>query len=132
MPTSLAERVLWILKTRGLNARQLAIKAGLSHTYIGSLIKGNLSNLTQASAVKIATAGGVDLTWLLTGEGSPEPGLSSPAALTQALALLGGRIADPVKEALRAEPPHPEWGVEEWLERALHLQGLYAKLPREE
>jgi transcriptional regulator with XRE-family HTH domain len=118
-----------------MSARGLAKKAGLSHTYIGLLQKGergDQSGLTEASARKIATAAEVDLHWLMTGEGNPEPGAvggSVPPALTQALTLLGDRLAAPVKAALRAERPPSTWTVEQWIERGLHLQAVYDKLP---
>jgi transcriptional regulator with XRE-family HTH domain len=136
VPLSLADRIAWILKARGLTARQLSIKAGLSHTYIGLLLKGTRgtnAGLTQTSATKIAEAGVVDLTWLLTGEGEPEPGVGpiggDPSALTQALALLGDRLSPPVRVALRAERAPVAWGVEDWIERGLYLQTVYDKLP---
>lgn len=133
MPLSLSERIAWILRTRGLSVRQLALKATLSHTYVGALAKGARDNLTRASAEKLAAAAGVDPGWLMTGEGAPEPGAGAlggdPPALTQALALLEGRVAPAVRVALRAERPTEAWGVEKWIERALFLQDVYAKLP---
>lgn len=134
MPLSLAERIAWILSARAMNPRQLSLKSGLSHTYVGFLLKGTKTNLTTSSGAKLAEAAGVDLNWLLTGEGLPEPGAIvggvEPPALTQALALLGDRLAQPVKTALRAERPAQAWTVEQWIDRGLHLRGVYEKLPQ--
>ncbi|HEU4406398.1 MAG TPA: helix-turn-helix transcriptional regulator [Polyangiaceae bacterium] len=132
---TLAERIDWILGARNLSARELAKNAGLSHTYIGLLLKGergDQNGLTSSSARKIADAAGVDLNWLITGEGEPEPGVSAggdPPALTQAFTLLGDRLSPLVKKALRAERPPTTWTVEQWIERGLHLQAVYDKLP---
>jgi transcriptional regulator with XRE-family HTH domain len=134
--SSLAERIAWILEARDITARQLGLRAGLSHTYIGALLKGTRgaqAGLTQTSATKIAEAAKVDLQWLLTGDGEPEPGVvvgGDPPALTQAVALLGDRVSQPVKTALRAQKAPASWEVEQWIERALHLQAVYDKLPQ--
>jgi transcriptional regulator with XRE-family HTH domain len=138
VPTTLAERIAWILRARDISARQLGLQAGLSHTYVGLILQGRRTNLTGVTAAKLAATAKVDQHWLLTGEGQPEPGVVVDAlpgadtpALVQALALLGERLSPPVKTALRAERPGAAWTVEQWIERGLHLQSVYDKLPQD-
>lgn len=131
---TLAERIAWILSTRSISARQLALRSKVSPNYISLLLKGERGStgLTHKTAVKIATGGEVDLHWLLTGEGQPIQGAAvggDPPPLQQALALLKDRLSQPVKDALRAERPNTPWAVEEWIARGLHLQQVYDNLP---
>ncbi len=68
----LLERLDYAAKRFG-NARALAIEAGLSHAYLGTLMtrlrRNPQATMDAESAVKIAKAAGVSLVWLLTGEG---------------------------------------------------------------
>jgi transcriptional regulator with XRE-family HTH domain len=134
----LSQRIAWILATKNWSQRDLAARAGVSPNYISLLIKGDRGSrgLTQTTAQKIASAAGVDTHWLLSGEGEPTPGAGSllpgqdPPALVQALALLGDRVVQPVRVALRAERPTEAWGVQEWIARAKELQEIYDNLPQ--
>ena len=132
---TLAERINWILETKGLSARALAIAANVSPNYIGLLRKGERGGrgLNGETARRIAAAGGVDLGWLQTGEGSPEgETLDDPyPARVQALALLQGRVAAEVRVALRVERPSEPWDVERWIERAKELQRVYEKVVKD-
>lgn len=131
---TLAERVQWILESRGMSDRALARASGVSHNYIGMLRKGGRGNrgLSHQMARKLAAATGVDPRWLMTGEGSPAPIVdpdSDPhSGRQQALALLEGRLPGPVRAALMAERPAEEWDVEKWLDRARALKALYTKV----
>ncbi|HEU4408917.1 MAG TPA: helix-turn-helix transcriptional regulator [Polyangiaceae bacterium] len=127
------------MTNKGWSQRDLATKSGVSANYISLLIKGDRGTrgLTLSTAQKIASAAEIDLQWLMSGEGEPLPGSGpqmpspDPPALVQALTLLGDRIAQPVRVALRAERPAEPWGVREWIARAKELQEIYDSLPQD-
>lgn len=78
MGLTLEERILWILEHRGLNQRELSIKAGLSSpSHVGTLLTRLRKNPDREADVgtlrALAKAGGVSYEWLSSGEGSPEP-----------------------------------------------------------
>lgn len=80
-PTTLMERIDWILAARQVSARDLSRQAGLSHSTIGGiriraekLPTGKDPNVATETLKAIAQAGGVDFNWLATGEGAPSPG----------------------------------------------------------
>lgn len=136
----LRHRIAWVLETKGLSARAWAAKSGVSAPYINMLRKGERGGrgLTPETAGKLAGAAGIDPTWLLTGEGSPEPGVAAPdapedlpVALVQALTLLGDRIDGPVRVALRAEKAGKTWSVDQWVDRARDLQRTYDRVVKE-
>jgi transcriptional regulator with XRE-family HTH domain len=134
----LSQRIAWILTTKGWSQRDLAGRAKVSPNYISLLIKGDRGSrgLTLVTAQKIASAAEIDVRWLLSGEGEPlpgagaQPGFQDPPALVQALTLLGDRVAQPVRVALRAERPTEPWDVREWIARAKELQEIYDNLPQ--
>lgn len=71
--TTLADRIEWILASRGTSARALSLAAGLSQSHVGQLKRGQLSSQVAAGTLAaIARAAHVDPHWLQTGEGSPE------------------------------------------------------------
>lgn len=137
---ALRHRIAWVLEAKNLSARAWGKAAGVSGPYITMLAAGKRGQrgLTQETAQKLAEAAKISVTWLLTGEGQPEPGVSAPEhpeelppALVQALALLGDRIATPVRVALKAESGGKGWSVDQWLTRARELQTAYARVLRE-
>ena len=67
---SLANRLKSIRQQRGLSARELATSAGLSHATVAA-IEARGAGAGTGTIVKLAQVLGVDLTWLLTGTGSP-------------------------------------------------------------
>ncbi|HEU4406790.1 MAG TPA: helix-turn-helix transcriptional regulator [Polyangiaceae bacterium] len=130
----LAERIAWILEHRGFKSRRaLAQATGLSGAHIALVAKGE-RGLSARAAHSIATAAGVDLRWLVTGEGAPDGSPKEPTrpALApdpcprreQALTLLGGRVLPEVASALRLERPPDDLPLEDWLARAKELQRL--------
>jgi transcriptional regulator with XRE-family HTH domain len=136
----LRHRIAWILEAKNLSARGWGKKSGVSGPYITMLAQGKRGGrgLTPETAKKLAESAGISLTWLLTGEGDPEPGVSAPEALEdlppaleQALMLLGDRIAAPVRSALRAEKGGKTWSVDQWIDRARALQTSYDRVVKE-
>jgi hypothetical protein len=136
----LRHRIAWVMEAKDLSARGWGKAAGVSGPYITMLAAGKRGQrgLTQETAQKLADAAKISVTWLLTGEGQPEPGVSVPdmpedvpPALEQALALLGDRIASPVRVALKAEKGGKGWSVDQWLTRARELQTAYTRVLRE-
>lgn len=63
-----AERLRLAMDARGLNANQLAIKAGVAPAYFSTAFKRNTKAVTMEQARKIAPALGVRAVWLMSGE----------------------------------------------------------------
>lgn len=84
MDTLLA-RLNWILQARDISERQLALQAGLSHASVSTMRRalerdpGAAARVELGTLDKIATAAGVDATWLKTGAGVPDLGQQPPA-----------------------------------------------------
>jgi transcriptional regulator with XRE-family HTH domain len=70
---SMAARIRWIMKSRGLSGRALAKLAKLSPTYINTLTAGRTQNPTKDSLNAISKAAGVRLEWLMRGVEPREP-----------------------------------------------------------
>jgi transcriptional regulator with XRE-family HTH domain len=131
---TLGERLGWILQHRGFRSRRaLARAAGLSASHVALATKGD-RGLSPSAAQAVAAAAGVDLAWLVAGEGAPDKASDARAAPSpspdpcprreQALALLEGSILPSVAAALRLERPAHDLSLEEWLVRAKELQRL--------
>lgn len=77
--STLADRVRWILKRRGLTQRELSEKAELSHSYLSAYFARAKADATASmrspELTALAKAGNVSQHWLSTGEGSPEEGV---------------------------------------------------------
>ncbi len=70
---TVAARIDWILKTKGLSARGLSLAASLSQSHVGQIRRGQIGvNASAEVLAKIADAAGVDVEWLISGRGSPE------------------------------------------------------------
>ncbi len=73
-----AKRIAWIQQYRGLSKSALSLKAGLSRSTIWNAVRreddlGKVS-LDSETIARVARAADVDVRWLSTGEGNPEPG----------------------------------------------------------
>jgi len=67
----LADRIRWILKTRGWKQRELSRRAKLkSQSHVGLILKSGSAKIEALNA--IAEAAGVPFVWLANGEGTPE------------------------------------------------------------
>lgn len=101
---TLAERIDWVLKNRGLNMASWGLKAGLSRGVVSQALKregeGNGGGFGSVNNLKLAEAAAVDPAWLSTGQGEPEPGgravaqpsLANPAIDTQQIANAAARM----------------------------------------
>lgn len=139
----LAGRIQWLLDHRPEfgSGRALSKAAGLGGSYVNLVLQGmrGTNGIGMEAAAKLARAARVDLSWLMTGQGSPESaGAPSPvkafsggatagpgACAAQALALLGERLHPRAREALLTAAQagdHGAWSVDEWLDyaKALH------------
>lgn len=79
MDHPIANRLLWAVEKRaGGNQRELSRKAGLSESYLGTLLtrlrKKADAQIEVASMLAIAQAANVSISWLLTGYGTPDGG----------------------------------------------------------
>jgi transcriptional regulator with XRE-family HTH domain len=63
-----AERLRLAMDSRGLNANQLAIRAGVAPAYFATAFKRNTRTVSQDQAKKLAPALGVRAAWLMSGE----------------------------------------------------------------
>ena len=59
-------------KDRDLTVRNVSLAAGLSDSYLGKFLKGDVESLTLKTVDKLAEALDVDARWLAYGEGDPE------------------------------------------------------------
>ena len=80
---TIEERLQWIIEQRGLpSLRQLALRAGLSHSTLAAVVhrerKTGKAALETATCLAIAKATGVSATWLASGRGAPYEGLPVP------------------------------------------------------
>lgn len=101
--TPLGERLQWILDSRELSARQFALDAGASPTYVAQIIRGDIGDrISYEKFAALAKAADVDLHWLQTGEGSPQATTTEP---------IHDEPGDPIDLAiafyLRGKPPSP-------------------------
>lgn len=74
--TTLAERIEWILKTRGISGRELARRAGLREPHVSVALRRLRENpsadIEAETLRKLAKGGAVSARWLLTDEGKPD------------------------------------------------------------
>lgn len=63
-----AERLRLAMDARGLNANQLAIRAGVAPAYFATAFKRNTRTVSQDQAKKLAPALGVRVAWLMSGD----------------------------------------------------------------
>lgn len=80
---TVADRIRWILETRGLSARALSKRAGLADGHVSMILRGLVGKgVTAETLAQIARAGGVNAGWLATGEGSALDAPHDPAPYT--------------------------------------------------
>lgn len=72
-PSALAKRLERLRGFAGISARKLSMLAGMSHSALGQLLRGDHDGLKAESAAALADVLGVTLEYLLRGEGR-EPG----------------------------------------------------------
>lgn len=85
-PSALGLRLAWLAMERGLSQRAMSAAMGVSFSLAGQLIRGDVKEM-RGDKLEVAAKGlGVDLTWLVTGEGQPTPDLVAPEDIAAALA----------------------------------------------
>jgi transcriptional regulator with XRE-family HTH domain len=111
--TSLADRVRWILRARGLSERSLGALAGVSKSYVQTLTSGSNRNPTKSSLDKVARASGVRYDWLARGIGPREPYESSESVAPEnakdravAAARILGISEDVIQRVVKRDETH--------------------------
>lgn len=74
----LQDRLRSALHDAGLSANGLAKLVGVSHVAVGQWLSGASKNIKGATAIKVASALGVNLDWLLTGSGPRKGAKAEP------------------------------------------------------
>lgn len=72
-PTTLAERVRWARRQKGISCEALAVVVGVHKTYISKIENGDAENPAASIAIGLSEALGVGFRWLILGEGEPFP-----------------------------------------------------------
>jgi transcriptional regulator with XRE-family HTH domain len=107
--STLADRIEWILKHRGITGRELSRRAGLGEVHVGQILSRARKNPDVSVEAKtleaIARGGVVNLQWLSTGDGSPD--------LVQHVNDLPW-WAEAKSEMMRQHPEVPESAIEEF------------------
>lgn len=67
--SEISKRILRARTALGLSARGLSLAAGLSDGFVAQIERGTIKNPGVNVIVALAKALGVDVGWLLTGEG---------------------------------------------------------------
>ena len=68
LPT-LAQRIAWAREKRGVTAADLSVSAGLSHSLVSRIERGDAKSLDAHTAFRLADELGVDIRWLVLGFG---------------------------------------------------------------
>lgn len=55
------ELIIELIKNSGLNARQIAIRTGVSHVAIGNILSGKTKDIALSNAFKLSDTLGVDI-----------------------------------------------------------------------
>lgn len=72
-PTTIQQRLTYLCEITGLNARRLALRAGLSHGYISRIqADPSRTNISAEAAEKLSFVTKVSRSWIVSGVGSPE------------------------------------------------------------
>lgn len=86
-PSDLAGRVGRLRAASGLSSRELSVLAGLSHSLLGQLERGDLADMKTENASRLAAVLGVSLDFLVRGEGREPTPRQVQAAVAAAKAL---------------------------------------------
>jgi transcriptional regulator with XRE-family HTH domain len=87
-PTSIADRIRWVLRTSGMTQRELARASGLADTQISVMLKRldvRPFAIELDTLLRIADGANVPFGWLILGEGQPDRGgsmVSTPTLVT--------------------------------------------------
>ncbi len=89
---TLRKRIEYILESRQKSLRQLCLDAGLAESTIGNALRredsGKRVSFEGDTLAKVAKAASVDVGWLNTGEGKPEPDYVAPSPVPDVLELI--------------------------------------------
>lgn len=70
-----ADRLSFLVQRSGLSESAWCRKVGIARSYVGMVRSGQIVGPRAAQAAKIAKAEGLDVQWLVSGTGTPPPGL---------------------------------------------------------
>lgn len=125
---TIGKRLEWVLKERGFSRRGLSLKAGLTDTHVGTIIRSDLQHVQVETTRRLAIAAGVSLRWLATGEGRwddvASPVGDMPAREWAIEVLRGGGVSEDVIQELVHEQHDEEHDRFWWLERGVMMARL--------
>lgn len=117
MAGTVADRVRQILKRTGWSQRELARRAGLSPGAVGWILAHPDRPSETTTLQGFASAAGVSLAWLTTGEGSPDADddTRGPSASESHVPHHSNAVGweDAQREAARRHPDIPAWAWEQ-------------------
>ena len=117
----IVQRLELLLKRTGWSQRELSRRAGLGETHVNLIIRSATkdpeSTVELRTLAAIATAAGVSLAWLATGEGSPDADddTRGPSASESHVPHHSNAVGweDAQREAARRHPNIPAWAWEQ-------------------
>lgn len=68
---TVVDRISRLVELSGMSARELSLKAGLSHGAVSWMLRNPKNGVRESTIKAIASATGASAAWLLTGEGAP-------------------------------------------------------------
>ena len=104
----IAKRIRGQMGALDLSARGLSLRAGLSERHVGKILERGGGGVEVDTLMKIATALGVSVGWLLTGAGAPDD--ATPANDAREAPTMGRRdgFDDALEGAKLLRPHYPE------------------------
>ncbi len=123
---TVVDRIRRLVQLSGTSARELSLKAGLSHGAVSWMLRNPKNGVRESTITALAKATGASAAWLLTGEGEPfgeregvdEPsrddGLDDRPSSASAPSTFGGfpNYAKIEKTARALAPEVPDWAWE--------------------
>lgn len=111
-PSLLIPRLTHAMQARGINARELAVQAGVGASFVYDVLNGNSRNPTASKLAAVAEVLGVSVGWLLEGEATELP---------DAMIAIPLLATDGAKRVALPETLSPWRFHRSWLEQELGL-----------
>lgn len=85
-PPGFVERLHQAIEASGLSQRKIEARAGLNTGHLSNILRRPSTRVTSETTQRLATALGVDFTWLSTGQGESKPTGSPPSSRPEPVA----------------------------------------------